>query len=321
MAKAKTLAESNLNKKELVRCNQCNKDKRPDEFYKNYTNESGYSFLCKECFLKSCLDDDGKLEKDKMIKSLQRIDRPFVESLFIKNANKYSDPKTIIGFYLKDISLKQFKNSTFKDSLFENSSEKVSINNQSISDKDRYVISDEDRSRLIDKWGDFTDMELVKFERKYQTMSKSYQILSQMHEESLINVCRLEVFYTTALKEKNAAEIKLFGEQLAKAKQEAKLNPNQLSKNDLSATGANSFGEIVRLVSKRDGICKLPLKYLEKPNDKIDYAIYQFIAYERALHGLPEVPYSEIYKWYIDDIKKYEERTGDKFPYDPKYIK
>ena len=307
MAKAKTLAESNLNKKELVRCNQCNKDKRPDEFYKNYTNESGYSFLCKECFLKSCLDDDGKLEKDKMIKSLQRIDRPFVESLFIKNANKYSDPKTIIGFYLKDISLKQFKNSTFKDSLFENSSEKVSINNQSISDKDRYVISDEDRSRLIDKWGDFTDMELVKFERKYQTMSKSYQILSQMHEESLINVCRLEVFYTTALKEKNAAEIKLFGEQLAKAKQEAKLNPNQLSKNDLTATGANSFGEIAKIVSQRDGILRLPMKYITQPNDRIDILIWDLINYNRALKGMPEVKYEEIYKFYtkrIEDFNK-----------------
>ena len=137
----------------------------------------------------------------------------------------------------------------------------------------------------------------------------------------MINVCRLEVFYATALKEKNASEIKLFGDLLSKAKQEAKLNPNQLSKNDLSSTGANSFGEIVRLVSKRDGICKLPLKYLHEPNDKIDYAIYQFIAYERALHGLPEIKYEDIYKWYIDDIKKYEERTGNKFYYDPKYIK
>ena len=319
MAKAKTLQATKVKKKFL--CNECNVEKKEEDFYKSYTNKTGVVHVCKSCFFNLCVNEDGKIEKEKMINALRRIDKPFVESLFVKNINKHDNARGVIGYYIKDISLKQFKECTFKDSMYEKDEERQEITGSSVSDNYKYTLTPDERLRLLNKWGDFSDAELIKFERKYQTMSKSYQILSQMHEESLINVCRLEVFYAEALKERNAQEIKLFGDLLSKAKQEAKLNPNQLSKNDLTSTGANSFGEIVRLVSKRDGICKLPLKYLTKPNDKIDYAIYQFIAYERALHGLPEIEYQDIYQWYIDDIRKYEERTGDKFPEEPKYIK
>lgn len=319
MAKAKTLQDVKENK--TFYCGECDKNKKQTDFYKSYTNKSGVTYLCKSCFLEACLNSDGKIDKDKMVNALQRIDKPFIESLFIKNANKYESAKSVIGWYIKDISLPQYKDCTFKDSIYDKGEVRKDITGASLSDDYKYVLTPDERLQLSNKWGDFSDAELIKFERKYQTMSKSYQILSQMHEESLINVCRLEVFYTTALKERNAGEIKLFGEQLAKAKQEAKLNPNQLSKNDLSSTGANSFGEIVRLVSKRDGVCKLPLKFLHEPNDKIDYAIYQFISYERALHGLPEIPYDEIYKWYIDDIKEYEEKYDVEMNYEPKYLK
>ena len=320
MANIKTLKPIKSETKKY-HCLECDTEKRQTEFYKSYVNKSGLTAICKECFFNACVDEDGKINKEKTINALMKIDKPYLENLFIQNANKYETAKGILGMYIKDISLPQNRTLTFKDSMYEGVNERKEITSNNISNEYKYELTPDDRITLLNKWGDFSDDELIKFERKYQTMSKSYQILSQMHEESLINVCRLEVFYATALKEKNASEIKLFGDLLSKAKQEAKLNPNQLSKNDLSSTGANSFGEIVRLVSKRDGICKLPLKYLHEPNDKIDYAIYQFIAYERALHGLPEIKYEDIYKWYIDDIKKYEERTGNKFYYDPKYIK
>lgn len=303
-----------------ILCTECNEERRTSEFYKSYSNNSGIIHMCKGCLSRLSVDEQGKIDKEKFIATLRKIDKPYIEHLFIKNINKYDTAKSVIGYYLKDLSLHQYRTLTFKDSIYEKAEQKTEITGSALSDKDKYALSDEEREALIDKWGDYTDFELVKFERKYKFMSKGYQILTPMHEESLINVCRLEVFYNIALQQKNAAEIKLFGEQLSKAKQEAKLNPNQLSKNDLTSTGANSFGEIVKLVSKRDGVCRLPLKYFEQPNDKIDYAIYQFIAYERALRGLPEIEYSDVYKWYIDDIKKYEESTGVKINYNPVYL-
>ena len=303
MTKTKTLQSTRKTK--TYHCNECDNEKKQTDFYKSYTNKSGIVSMCKECFLNSCVNDDGKIEKEKMINALQKIDKPFIESLFIKNANKYDNAKQVIGTYIKDISLPQYKECTFKDSMYNRSEVQQELTGSSVSEEYKYTLTPDERFRLVNKWGDFSDVELIKFERKYQTMSKSYQILSQMHEESLINVCRLEVFYATALKEKNASEIKLFGDMLSSAKKDAKLNPNQLSKNDLTATGANSFGEIAKIVSQRDGILRLPMKYITQPNDRIDILIWDLINYNRALKGLPEVPYEEIYKFYIKRIEDF----------------
>ena len=305
MAKAKTLQTKK--KVKTFYCHECGNDKKQEDFYKCYTNKSGVVSICKDCFFKSCINDDGKIDKNKMIDALRKIDKPFIESVFIKNINKYDTAKTVIGFYIKDLSLPQYKECTYKDSVYNRNEVQEDVVGLSVSDDYKYTITPDERLRLISKWGDFSDSELIKFEQKYQTMSKSYQILSQMHEESLINVCRLEVFYATALKERNASEIKLFGDLLSKAKQEAKLNPNQLTKNDLSSSGANSFGEIARIVSQRDGILRLPMKYIKQPNDRIDIIIWDLINYNRALKGMKEVSYEEIYGFYLKRIEDFNE--------------
>lgn len=289
-----------------ILCTECNEERRTSEFYKSYSNNSGIIHMCKGCLSRLSVDEQGKIDKEKFIATLRKIDKPYIEHLFIKNINKYDTAKSVIGYYLKDLSLHQYRTLTFKDSIYEKAEQKTEITGSALSDKDKYALSDEEREALIDKWGDYTDFELVKFERKYKFMSKGYQILTPMHEESLINVCRLEVFYNIALQQKNAAEIKLFGEQLSKAKQEAKLNPNQLSKNDLTSTGANSFGEIARIVAQSRPNIKLPMKYLRHPNDEIDFAIMCYINNLREAKGLKPARYEEIYKYYIDRIKQFD---------------
>lgn len=292
-----------------ILCSECNEFKKPKDFYKSFGNKSGVTFMCKKCLCNACTNKDNKMiDREKMIEALRKIDRPFIEALYVKNVNKSTNPQNVIGGYMKDTSLPQYKNATFSDSSFYTIEKQNNVEEKPTIINTKIALSSEERSRLLDKWGEFGDDELVKFERRYKAMSKSYQILSQMHEDSLIHVCRLEVFYTTALQEKNAADIKLFGEQLTKAKQEAKLNPNQLSKNDLTSTGANSFGEVSRLVASSREQIKLRMKYLRHPQDEIDFSIMCYINNLRESKGLRPASYEEIHQYYIDKIEKFNKR-------------
>ena len=55
---------------------------------------------------------------------------------------------------------------------------------------------------------------------------------------------------------------------LKDARTDAKLNPSQFKAGDFQNGGANSFGEITRMVAKRDGFIPLPMRYFKQPNDQ-----------------------------------------------------
>ena len=302
-----------------ITCTECNQERKTTEFYKSYTSASGVVPFCKECIVDKCLSDDKEaIDVERFKKTMQLMDRPYIHHLFVKNANRVDTARAIVGYYLKDIAMTQYKTQTWKDSLFETHEEKLAMNPNFV--RNYIDITPEQRIDLTDKWGNFPDDILLRFEKKFQQMSKGYPLLTVMHEEALTTYCKLQVKYEIAIEEGNTQEAKLYGDLAKQARADAKLNPNQLKKEDFQAGGANSFGEIARLVSKRDGVCQLPLRYYKKPTDHIDYAIYQFIAYERALRGLPEPNYDEIYEWYLEDIAKYEKKHGVKFSEEPKYI-
>ncbi len=357
-------------------CTKCGIEKKAkDDFYMSYNSRLSIAPFCKECVINESLTEDGSsIDIEKFQSVLQQLDRPYLNQIYIASIKEgEGNPRRVIGFYMKNVSTPQYRVLRFAHSDFGHlekeaeSQQKVEAPKKETTKKSKEKLSIKNRNDLKDKWGEYTDSELLRFEKKYQQMSKSYQILTTLHEEGLIDFCRLQCLYEMAVEKKDMQEAKIFksladdakknaklnplqldkadltaggcnsfGEiarivsdmQEAKifksladdAKKNAKLNPLQLDKADLTAGGCNSFGEIARIVSKRDGVCKLPLKFLRQPNDYIDYAIYQFIAYERALRGLPEPEYEDIYRWYLDDIKKYEEKYGVEFNEEPKYI-
>lgn len=322
--------KSNLTERPDVNiiCTKCGKEKSAKtDFYISYDSKISTAPFCKECVIKNSLTEDGSsVDIDRFQNVLQQLGRPYLHQIYINNVKKNgTTPTRIVGDYMKDISMKQYRPLNWQHSDFGHIDEEK-VNNIEIESvkpkkqKKEQKISIKEREQLVDKWGEYTDKELVRFEKKYQQMSKSYQISTTLHEEGLIDYCRLQCLYEIAVEQKNVQEAKLFKSLADEAKKNAKLNPLQLSAKDMATGGASSFGEIARVVSKKNGVLALPLKYVKQPNDRIDYAIYQFVSYERALRGLSEPTYEDIYEWYIKDVNEYEKTHGVKFDDEPRFI-
>ena len=160
---------------------------------------------------------------------------------------------------------------------------------------------------MIDKWGKFEDETLNRFEKKFNQLAKNYEIITSLHMEALINYTKFSVLQDIAIENDNTQTAKMYGDLATKARTDAKLNPSQLSKSDLN-TGVASFSEVSQLVAQRDGLIRLPTKYLKKPHDQLDVLMWENLNFNRALFSMPEVSYEEMYGYYIQRLEKFNEK-------------
>src|SRR5690606_34225780 len=105
-------------------------------------------------------------------------------------------------------------------------------------------------------------------------------------------------------------DAKDWGALAQKAAQDAKINPSQLSKSDLT-DGLDTFGQLVRTVEQAVDIIPILPVFKERPQDKVDFTLLCYINYVRDLKGLPLVEYEEIYKFYEQRKKDYEQAEGE----------
>lgn len=279
-------------------CNECKKDKVLTSFY-NSNNKlfDGKSPICKDC-IKQMIDYNN-------IKSiysvLRTLDVPFDIEHWEKALESKSDP---FGNYMRMAnSLRQFKGRTWEDSVFKRKSEI-----HSTKDTDMYPTtnrSDEYTRELIEKWGDYPLEELELFEKKYQQLRVNYPERTAMHTEALLIYVRYRVKEELATQAGDVKEAKEWGALAQKAAQDAKINPSQLSKADLS-DGLDSFSQLTRLVEQAVDIIPILPKFKERPQDKVDFTIWCYINYVRDLKGLPPADYQDVYRFYEDRKKEYE---------------
>lgn len=282
-------------------CLKCQKEKRVVDFFLSNSQlhaDSRYP-VCKECLKENLNVNDLKSVQD----LLMQMNRPFFMDLWISSFDEYKRTgRESFGLYLKNVQL-NYKNSTWKDSVFEvqNSKDKLDILNE----MNANTVSDE----LINKWGfGYTSDEYLAFERKYNLLKNNYQEKTAMHTEALLTYIRYRVKeeMSTAMNDMKSA--KEWGQLAQKAAQDAKINPSQLSKSDLS-DGLDTFGQLVRTVEQAVDIIPILPQFKEKPQDKVDFTLLCYINYVRDLKGLPAVEYEEVYRFYDDRKKEYENRV------------
>lgn len=309
-------------------CTNCGKEKKTSEFYASYTSEIKVTPYCKECIQNKSIDENGNIDKQKFIEVLRTINRPFMNQIYNNNFEKYKNGGTVAGFvgwYMKDIAVQQYRSFTFDDSDMGVVNENTNNSNTKIEEKPKQVktkavkLDKASRENLIDKWGKFEDETLNRFEKKFGQLSQTFNVRTTIHMEGLVNYCKYSTLSDIAIEKGNIQEAKLYADIAQKARNDNGLTANSIDKNK-QISGVTSFGDIARVVAKRDGLFKLPLKFYKQPNDYIDYAIYQYIAYERALRGLTEPSYEDIYRFYLDGIEEYEKEHGVKFREDPQFI-
>lgn len=302
--------------KEKVYCTGCDKEKQPKDFYKSFgATTSGLLPFCKECCYIKSLNGNNEIDVEKFKQMLMQINRPYLHDVFVKNVDKYKgNNKRIIGFYFKDLGLKDYRILQYSDSIFETNddlSEQEAVN---ITPK--LKMTNKNRELLTDKWGfGYSDEELLMFEKKFNLLKDNYPLRTAMHVEALCTYVRYRVKEELATAHGSVGEAQKWGSLADKAAQSAKINPSQLSKADLSG-GLNGFGELSRAVEKVKDILEILPKFIERPQDKVDFTLWCYINYVRRLKNLPDAKYKDIYQFLEERKQEYQKEEIKDFEYE-----
>jgi hypothetical protein len=289
---------------EKMKCiGECKKELPKQTSFYN-TNSELYKSIGKIPICKSCIQKSIDYNNMETVYSLLR---QFDIKFDIEYWNKaLESKKNTFGEYMRMAnSLHQFVGTRWENSVFE--LPELKENNESIEDipnKDKFIINDD----IKNKWGyGYLDDEYKAFETKYSMLKNNYQEKTAMHTEALLTYIRYRVKEEMSTAKNDMKAAKEWGQLAQKAAQDAKINPSQLSKSDLS-DGLDTFGQLVRTVEQAVDIIPILPQFKERPQDKVDFTLLCYINYVRDLKGLPPAEYEEIYRFYEDRKKEYENR-------------
>jgi hypothetical protein len=300
------------NKQDSLICIQCSKEKAKDRnFYNTRSNlykNLGKIPICKQC-IKTLIDYN---DMETIYSFLRQFDIKFDIEYWV--SAEESDYETFSKYMTMVNSLSQFEGTSWNDSVFEvgKLEEEIEYNSDEIESQHQSIKNQEKVSQeLITKWGEgYTNEEYRAFERKYSMLKNNYQEKTAMHTEALLTYIRYRTKEELATAKNDMKAAKDWGQLAQKAAQDAKINPSQLSKSDLS-DGLDTFGQLVRSVEQSEDIIPILPTFKEKPQDKVDFTIWCYINYIRDLKSLPLASYEEVYAFYEDRKKEFETRDDE----------
>lgn len=111
-------------------CHYCLKEKKKSEFYMSTDPLvlTGVTSMCKDCAKKIALNWDerkqeyGTCTKNSIQEALERLDKPYIESLYNSSYLEWADPNkknqrtTVWDAYIKNVGLKNYKGMRWRDS-------------------------------------------------------------------------------------------------------------------------------------------------------------------------------------------------------------
>lgn len=294
------------------RCLRCEKERLLKHYYTSYSSLHGDKKvpICKMCLQEMIDVNDVETVKA----TLRQIDRPFIYHLW---QSAVDDDRETFGMYMKNIAMIQYRELTWDDSVFgyesPNSTKKESKNTRKSETVNSELsnLTEKDIEELENVWGfGFEPQELLYFERKYKSLVGNYPVNTSLHEEALRTYCVYKVRAEVETAKGNLKDAKEWATLAQKQGEIAKINLNKLTKSDLSQ-GLDGFSQLARMVEQAVDIVPILPQFIEKPKDKIDFAIWCFINYERRLHGLPDIEHSDVYGFYEQKLKEHIESNPD----------
>lgn len=307
---------------ELIQCTSCGKFKIKSEYYISY-NENHYNGVlpyCKTCIRKMCNDKFNEIDKEKTLRMLRTIDRPYIDAMWQKAVEKGG--ANAIGTYLRLINLQQFRQMKWLDGNLD----MLDNNSSNIKPVLTEMKNVEPIKTEIEKFSDFkvtneilalfgtgfTDEEYFHMWNKYNFLGANYTEQTNMHTEALVTYIRYKVKEEMAVAAGKSTEAKTWGELAMKQAEKAKINPNQFSKADLQG-GLTTIGEIAQAVEQNEDIISVLPQFKFRPNDAVDFCIWNYINYARDLEGKPLVEYKDVYEFYDRTRENYITETGDPY--------
>jgi len=252
-------------------------------------------------------DEKGNVTIDKLQSTLQLIDRPFIFDLW---KISLEDKMDSFGCYMKNLSLRQNRELTWKDSEFKPQlNSELNYNktlDKNIDDDNNGNISED----LIEKWGyGYTEQELILFEKKWKQLIDNYGEKTSFHIEGLKTYIRFRVKEELATAKGEVKDAKEWAAMAKDAATAAKINVSQLSKSDISG-GVDLLPQLFEAVESEVGIIPI-LPYLkEQPYDDADLIIWTIVNYIRRLEDKPRIEYKEIWNFYDQMLSDYYNQKG-----------
>ena len=322
-------------------CAACHVEKPMRDYYKVSTPlcPDGLFLYCKDCTVKACLDENGRVMVQKLKSLLRQMDKPFIQSVLDAAVSEYEnrwrpledgkvDQSPIVTQYLKNVgSLPQYSGLNNAQGEIMQRMEEAKRDKevqeqrralQAMKDDERVFIDEEDDDfdvtrDVVEQFGaGFTKGEYRAMQRKYAFLSQSYPEVSTLHRESLTLYCKYRVKEEFAIMNGDADAAEKWAALASKQADKAKINPSQLSQADLQ-NGASSISELfMQLEQKQDILTVLP-RFKFAPNDAVDFLIWEYINYARRLRGESLIEYSEIWGFYDERKRSYVEQNGDPY--------
>lgn len=321
----------NLPKK---KCCDCLTEKPTDEFFKsnNPLYSDGLIPLCIDCFKERCYNRNTEdVDVESLKKLLRQVDRPFVlkyynsavdhckEKFKDKNYITKQDKLRVVSEYMRIISsFKQFRNMTWDDGYaFEKENENTKIHvlveNPNVDDDLRKASDFKLTQEIIDLFGEgYTTDEYRKMAKKYTFLTENYPTTTNLHVEALVTYIKYKVKEEDAIERGDPKEAETWSKLALKAGEKARINPNQLTQQDLQG-GTNSFSELFMAIEKAVDIVPLLPQFRYRPNDAPDFIIWCFVNYIRDLEGKELCTYEDVYKFYDDRVNDYIKEHGDPY--------
>lgn len=307
--------------------------------------------VCKDCVINESLNEDGTINDIELNKILKKIDRPYYKDLIesaisgFKNEHSYVEDdkiqyygKEILQRYFRLIAMRQDRDKSYEDSEKDNfihptsntpksTKERIAQKYADITDIDeKGNVVDKDNKKIKSDIGDFeitdeivelfgegyTRAEYKKMVKKYNDMTKTYVVQTNLHKEALLTYVRFKVKEEMATAKGDVAEAQKWYQAAQDAAEKAKLTPKQLSKEDLQG-GIVNFSDIFAAVEGAKERIKIFPEFRYQPKDAADFIIWCYINYERRLNNMPEVEYKDIYAFYDEKKREYIEMYGDPY--------
>ena len=322
-----------IDEKNLTLCMACNKYKLPAEFYVSYNvnrDKSGYLPFCKDCLKAMCMDRKGDIDKQKFLEMLKTIDKPYIQAVWRNMVARGGD---VVGKYLRTTNMKQYRDLTWEQGdlhLLNDDEAKVkpqlgmaARTSTGVSEKkDNVSINPTEAQKfknfkvtneMIALFGTgYSDEEYFHMWNKYNFLKANYVGDTSMHTEALVTYVRYKVKEEMAIVANLPQDAKVWGDLAMKQAERAKINPNQFSKADLQG-GLTTIGEIAQAVEQNTDIIPILPQFKYRPNDAVDFCIWNYINYARDLEGKPLVEYKDVYKFYDKMKEAYIASTGDPY--------
>lgn len=301
-------------KRDEVYCSKCGNIKKANgsNFFKSYSPQhesTGLVNMCKPCVVELFdeLIKDGLSHRGATISLCKKLDKPFIDEVYIDAKDKHTTTSSFIGNFFKLVHMQQWRKQgifVFDNSIYnEENNNKTDNISQNL---DNFIVTNE----LIDKWGaGYSDEEYYYFEKKWQKLISNYGEKTSFHIEGLITYVRFRVKEELATAQGSVKEAKEWANMAKDAATAAKINVSQLSKSDISG-GVDLLPQLFEAVESKVGIIPILPKLKEQPYDDADLIIWVIVNYLRRLEDKSRIEYKDIWMFYDQMLEEFYKQKG-----------